>query len=50
MHIEQNVRTRTKITHDKFGRNKTQNSRLTVILNCFFLIISEMLHKAKAVI
>ena len=25
MHIEQNVRTDTRITHDKFRRNKIQN-------------------------
>ena len=36
MHIEQNVRTRTRITQDKFRRNKIKNSQLAVLFNCFF--------------
>ena len=40
---------RTRITHDKFRRNKTQNSQLAVIFNCcFFLIISEILHNSSS--
>ena len=36
----------TRITHDKFRRNKIQNSQLAVIFNCFFLISSEILHNS----
>ena len=34
--MEQNVRTRTRITHEKFRKNKIQNGRLAVIFNSFY--------------
>ena len=48
MSIEQNIRTHTRITHDKFRRNKIQNNRLAVIFNCFSSLSRKFCIIAKA--
>ena len=53
MNIRQNVRSHTRITHDKFRRNKIHNGQLAAILNVFLSlsqkssIIAEGYYKIK---
>ena len=50
MNVRKNVRSHTKITHDKFRRNKIQNVQVAAIFNQFFSLSRKSCMVAKTVI